>query len=364
MEAPPHTAPRQSDKTPPIMSNGSILVIPDRGQRNTRVRAYDITGAQPSPLWTVEKPGSYPLALTDNALLFSTVIIDTATGTSTPAPWAGQEPRLVMEDLVITCVKNAGTCSAWDLEGAGASLRWTQDLPGPHGPEFDESSIAGGTASGYAKVSLHEKSHGMPMVAFVSLADGSVHNKQGQTDEEGVQEAITPAADGWMRWSAKRSRIEPLELDGADSQSTAWPVTHEYTLLRSPQGRPTMGEYERAYSAGDISWAATALYCRTSTCTLNGQNLTMPMAIKMDRLGGVEIRKDRIDHLVDERWLVMGLHDQSTLGNVQIVDQQSYCVIDGPPELESHSAKVVIVRPDLLVAVADGSLVAYAPSQT
>lgn len=361
-----------------ILTNGEMLVVTTPGQKPPTVRGYRVSDAAATESWTIEDPGVRPLAATSGAVIFPHMIVDIATGETAQAPWGQEKPRLILDDLIITCVDTTATCSAWDLAGVTATLRWTRELPGGDTPEFDPHDVAGSTSSGYAMATLDEKLDGLPAVAFISLADGSSQGGQSRADDKGMPLQITPAADGWLRWSYNRDSVLSLDVDGSPSGTGAWTVKYRYAVLGSQGGHngqsgwnglPTLNQYQQAHTRGAIGWASTALTCihqgraDEDSCSLDGIALSVPPGTYSNHLLAITtIRNHRVDQVIDDQWVILTGRNPSDPSPVRIVSRRSHRVVAAPHPLYADDARVIPVRPDLLITVQGNQFVAYAPT--
>ena len=117
---------------PRLFAEGSTLYVVSYGPNSnavTTIAAYDVSGSEPSALWTTTGPRpshlrtyAYPEFLsTDTHLVIGPLLVDKATGEQALAPWGNELPMGVAQGVLVTC-DTVETCSGWtDEEGT-----WTQ----------------------------------------------------------------------------------------------------------------------------------------------------------------------------------------------------------------------------------------------
>ena len=112
-----------------VASNATIKGEP--GDAVT-VTAYDVSGAQPTQLWSSTGHTKNNVALTytptfvssDDQLFFHDVVIDKKTGEQTQAPWGIAFPLVMADGILVTC-SSTTTCSGWTQEGGEWTNLWT-----------------------------------------------------------------------------------------------------------------------------------------------------------------------------------------------------------------------------------------------
>ena len=112
-----------------VASNATIKGEPGYA---VTVTAYDVSGAQPTQLWSSTGHTKNNVALTytptfvssDNQLFFHDVVIDKKTGEQTQAPWGIAFPLVMADGVLVTC-SSTTTCSGWTQEGSEWTNLWT-----------------------------------------------------------------------------------------------------------------------------------------------------------------------------------------------------------------------------------------------
>ena len=126
--------------TPPqIYVDGSVLYLAaddlteDRKESAVTVSAYDLSGNEPTLLWTSTGPTENSAIMSshtpaflsdDDQVFFHDVVIDKATGAQTQAPWKRDYPLVVADDIVVTCSATT-SCAGWTREGSEWTNLWT-----------------------------------------------------------------------------------------------------------------------------------------------------------------------------------------------------------------------------------------------
>jgi len=112
-----------------VASNATIKGEPGYA---VTVTAYDVSGAQPTQLWSSTGHTKNNVALTytptfvssDDQLFFHDVVIDKKTGEQTQAPWGLAFPLVMADGILVTC-SSTTTCSGWTQEGGEWTNLWT-----------------------------------------------------------------------------------------------------------------------------------------------------------------------------------------------------------------------------------------------
>ena len=123
---------------PQMFAEGQVLYIAGydtiEGQNGSAVRAlaYDLSGEEPTLLWSTIGPTENSAIMTytpafvsgENQLFFHDVVIDKATGAQTQAPWGREFPIAQADGIVVTC-STTSTCSGWMQVSGEWMNRWT-----------------------------------------------------------------------------------------------------------------------------------------------------------------------------------------------------------------------------------------------
>ena len=346
-----------SDATISTYANDDYLVVYDWDKSNnqkSRLRGYSLTDGRPQELWSTSagelKGLTSSVAVTDGSL------IDPATGEVTEAPWGESHPVLVTDDLIITC-STSSVCAGWDSSGPVLTQRWGPvTLPGNHLPRFDRYGITGNTSTGYALARVRDTNARADSIAFVSLEDGGI----GTTlPEEDGDKLFAPADDGWLQLGAAQGAQRPitaLEPDGTEKETyTASQYAYALLLTDSGSGLPSLDQYRDALASGDVSWASLIFDCRPNTCELDQH--AIPGTDNDTRSS--PMNAGDVTATVSERYLIMSYGSMS--GRVRIIDREKKSVVPEGESLYGQRAHTVVARADLLIAVEDGGLAAYAP---
>ena len=130
--------PEMTQFGPQMFAEGQVLYIAGydtiEGQNGSAVRAlaYDLSGEEPTLLWSTIGPTENSAIMTytpafvsgENQLFFHDVVIDKATGAQTQAPWGREFPIAQADGIVVTC-STTSTCSGWMQVSGEWMNRWT-----------------------------------------------------------------------------------------------------------------------------------------------------------------------------------------------------------------------------------------------
>ena len=130
--------PEMTQFGPQMFAEGQILYIAGydtiEGRNGSAVRtlAYDLSGEEPTLLWSTIGPvessaiKTYTPAFVsgENQLFFHDAVIDKATGEQTQAPWGNEFPIAQADGIVVTC-STTSTCSGWTQTSGEWTNLWT-----------------------------------------------------------------------------------------------------------------------------------------------------------------------------------------------------------------------------------------------
>ena len=120
---------------PRLFAEGSTLYVVSYGPNSnpvTTISAYDVSGTEPSALWTSTGPRpprlrayAFPEFLsTDTYLIIGPLLVDKTTGEQTHIPWGDDLPMGFTQGVVVTC-DTVETCSGWTNEAGTWTQRWS-----------------------------------------------------------------------------------------------------------------------------------------------------------------------------------------------------------------------------------------------
>ena len=120
---------------PQLFAEGSTLYAVSYGPNSnpvTTISAYDVSGTEPSALWTSTGPRpprlrayAFPEFLsTDTYLIIGPLLVDKTTGEQSLAPWGNELPMGVAQGVLVTC-DTVATCSGWTNEAGTWTQRWS-----------------------------------------------------------------------------------------------------------------------------------------------------------------------------------------------------------------------------------------------
>ena len=254
---------------PQLFAEGSTLYVVSYGPNSnavTTITAYDVSGSEPSALWTTTSPrpshlrtyASPQFLSTDTHLVIGPLLVDKATGEQSLAPWGNELPMGVAQGVLVTC-DTVATCSGWtDEEGA-----WTQQWSATTSPQRHDglTSLSPTTTPSDAVIGSGESasvlvpvddSHYAPQL--IDPSNGQVHTLGTRTtrDDEGTPR-VTVARDG-VAIAGSDNTINAYDSSGAAVDTyTRVPRSDVFT---SDGPLPTLEQLKSFYTDGTAPWEA------------------------------------------------------------------------------------------------------------
>ena len=252
---------------PRLFAEGSTLYVVSYGPNSnavTTISAYDVSGSEPSALWTTTGPRpshlrtyAYPEFLsTGTHLVIGPLLVDKATGEQALAPWGNELPMGVAQGVLVTC-DTVETCSGWtDEEGT-----WTQQWSATTSPQSHNglTSLSPTTAPSDAVIGSGESASVLVPVDDAHYAPQLVDPSSGQVHTLGTQ--TTRDEDGTPRVTVARDGVA---IGGSDNTINAYDssgtVVDTYTrvlrddLFTSDGPLPTLEQLKSFYTDGTAPW--------------------------------------------------------------------------------------------------------------
>ena len=272
--------------TPPqIYVDGSVLylaaddLMEDRRKSAVTVSAYDLSGNEPTLLWTSTGPtensaimsSHTPAFLSDNdQVFFHDVVIDKATGAQTQAPWKKDYPLAVADDIVVTC-STTTSCSGWTREGSEWTNLWTTTTATQSGYGLHNHDL------GYAPAGTALAGNGAQAAVLVPTAPDelpqilNVHTGEVTTlnnpDGNANYRKVEVATDGFLVYERSEQTGLLFEPNGT-LQSTFTAEPHLPTV--SHDGRqPTTSDIHTFMTSTKAQWTAgTIALTGTNECAI------------------------------------------------------------------------------------------------
>ena len=252
---------------PQLFAEGSTLYVVSYGPNSnavTTITAYDVSGTEPSALWTSTGPRparlrayAFPEFLsTDTHLVIGPLLVDKTTGEQSLAPWGNELPMGVAQGVLVTC-DTVETCSGWtDEEGT-----WTQQWSATTSPQSHNglTSLSPTTAPSDAVVGSGESASVLVPVDDAHYAPQLVDPSSGQVRTLGTQ--TTRDEDGTPRVTVARDGVA---IGGSDNTINAYDssgtIVDTYTrvprddLFTSDGPLPTLEQLKSFYTDGTAPW--------------------------------------------------------------------------------------------------------------
>lgn len=272
--------------TPPqIYVDGSVLYLAaddlteDRKESAVTVSAYDLSGNEPTLLWTSTGPTENSAIMSshtpaflsdDDQVFFHDVVIDKATGAQTQAPWKRGYPLAVADDIVVTCSATT-SCAGWTREGSEWTNLWTTSTAiqsgfGLHNHDLGYApagtALAGSGAQAAVLVPTAIKE--LPLVLNVHTGEvTTLNNPNGNADYQKVE----VATDGFLVYE-RSEQVGLLFEPNGTLQSTFTAEPHLPTV--SHDGRqPTTSDIHTFMTSTKAPWAAgTIALTGTDQCAI------------------------------------------------------------------------------------------------
>lgn len=232
----------------------------------TTIAAYDVSGTEPSALWTTTGPRpshlrtyAFPEFLsTDTYLVIGPLLVDKATGEQSLAPWGNELPMGVAQGVLVTC-DTVATCSGWTNEAGTWTQRWSaRTSPQRHdgltslSPTTTPSDAVIGSGESASVLVPVDDSHYAPQL--IDPSNGQVHTLGTRTtrDDEGTPR-VTVARDG-VAIAGSDNTINAYDSSGAAVDTyTRVPRSDVFT---SDGPLPTLEQLKSFYTDGTAPWEA------------------------------------------------------------------------------------------------------------
>ena len=337
-----------------VASNATIKGEPGYA---VTIAAYDISGEQPTQLWSSTGHTKNNVALTytpsflssDDQLFFHDVVIDKKTGEQTQAPWGIAFPLVMADGILVTC-SSTTTCSGWAQEGGEWTNLWTttttqQNPSGFHqldlGYSPSRNAISG--SGEHTSVLVPPKSDQIPQI--INIHTGTIASLS-NPDGDGKFRTVEVTPEGYVVYENIESYGMLFDSDGT-LQST----------FKTARNLPIVSHDETPRSAPDVKeflthqkapWAVATLRMTGShqdecmfevTFTADGSTRTTPVpnaltpslpstcffdpkqvsisadgsALYMDAFVGADTNKYVIDTVNGEAYMSPALNDSEQL---------------------------------------------------
>ena len=369
--------------TPPqIYVDGSVLylaaddLMEDRRKSAVTVSAYDLSGNEPTLLWTSTGPtensaimsSHTPAFLSDNnQVFFHDVVIDKATGAQTPAPWGTDFPLALADDVMVTC-STTTTCSGWTREGGEWTNLWTTSTATQSGYGLRDHDLgyapAGTAVAGngvHASVLVPTAPNELPQILNVHTGEAvTLSNPDGNADSRKVE----VATDGFVVYESSGSRGSLFDSDGV-LQAT-FTAEQDLPALSHDGRQPTtsdiqtfMTQKRAAWATGTVSMTGTGECTITVTLTADDSTREVPLpdaARRSVRDGCSFTPKDLRISADGSTLYVRSFNSQDT--NSYIIN-----TADGSSS-STRATRLTWVFDDMLIGITDKEIKAFVPASS
>lgn len=252
---------------PQLFAEGSTLYAVSYGPNSnpvTTISAYDVSGTEPSALWTSTGPRpprlrayAFPEFLsTDTYLIIGPLLVDKTTGEQSLAPWGNELPMGVAQGVLVTC-DTVATCSGWTNEAGTWTQRWSartspQNRTGltflsPITHPTDALTGSGENTSILVPVDV---SHTAPQLIDPRTGELRTLGTPPSKDEE-IKPQVTLTSDGV---AVLRDGNTVTAYDPSGTVVDTYKITIQWVRPTSDSSLPTLEQLKSFYTDGTAPW--------------------------------------------------------------------------------------------------------------
>ena len=256
-----------------LLVEGSTLYVLTYGigdEATSTLSAYDISGVNPTILWTTTGPkpdrilpyAAPASASTQDHIFFSGLVVDRESSTLTAAPWGAALAMGVVDDILVTC-DTVEACAGWQFNAGEWTQLWSATTSPQSRAGLSPSLL---TTPASAVVGSGDEATVVVPVDVAHEAPQVVHPRTGEVTTLGE----APAPDGAL------SPMVTLASDGVlvsgEGSSTAYSAAGavvgtyeagaELTRVPAADGRvPTLEELGGFLTSGVAPWTTASVQC-------------------------------------------------------------------------------------------------------
>jgi len=260
-----------------LLVEGSTLYVLTYGigdEATSTLSAYDISGVNPTILWTTSGPkpdrilpyAAPASASTQDHIFFSGLVVDRESSTLTAAPWGAALAMGVVDDILVTC-DTVEACAGWQFNAGEWTQLWSATTSPQSRAGLSPSLL---TTPASAVVGSGDEATVVVPVDVAHEAPQVVHPRTGEVTTLGE----APAPDGAL------SPMVTLASDGVlvsgEGSSTAYSAAGavvgtyeagaELTRVPAADGRvPTLEELGGFLTSGVAPWTTASVQCPGSS---------------------------------------------------------------------------------------------------
>ena len=369
---------------PRLFAEGSTLYVVSYGPNSnavTTISAYDVSGSEPSALWTTTGPRpshlrtyAYPEFLsTGTHLVIGPLLVDKATGEQTLAPWGNELPMGVAQGVLVTC-DTVATCSGWTNEAGTWTQRWSartspQNRTGltflsPITHPMDALTSSGENTSILVPVDV---SHAAPQLIDPRTGELRTLGTPPSKDEE-IKPQVTLASDGV---AVLRDGNTVTAYDPSGTVVDTYKITIQWVRPTSDSSLPTLEQLRSFYMKETTPWTTSFVSTEGATdhsppsfevSTSTGESLSMQPdgaflkeSSQPNFFSSVAMRSSADGS-------VLYLRGAGPAGTPAFVFAMADNVTNRSEQLD-EATNLTWVFDDLLVGVAKDGLVAFTPDR-
>ena len=282
---------------PRLFAEGSTLYAVSYGPNSnpvTTISAYDVSGTEPSALWTSTGPRpprlrtyAFPEFLsTDTHLIIGPLLVDKTTGDQTHVPWGDDLPMGFTQGVVVTC-DTVETCSGWTNEAGTWTQRWsTRTSPQNHtgltflSPITHPTDALTGSGENTSVLVPVDVSHAAPQLINPLTGELRALGTPPSKDEE-IKPQVTLASDGV---TVLRDGNTVTAYDPSGTVVDTYKITIEWGRPTSDASLPTLEQLRSFCTKETTPWTTSFVSAEGATdhsppslavSTSTGESLSM-----------------------------------------------------------------------------------------
>ena len=282
---------------PRLFAEGSTLYVVSYGPNSnavTTISAYDVSGSEPSALWTTTGPRpshlrtyAYPEFLsTGTHLVIGPLLVDKATGEQTLAPWGNELPMGVAQGVLVTC-DTVATCSGWTNEAGTWTQRWSARTSPQNrtrltflSPITHPTDALTGSGENTSILVPVDVSHAAPQLIDPRTGELRTLGTPPSKDEE-IKPQVTLASDGV---AVLRDGNTVTAYDPSGTVVDTYKITIQWVRPTSDSSLPTLEQLRSFYTKETTPWTTSFVSAEGATdhsppslevSTSTGESLSM-----------------------------------------------------------------------------------------
>lgn len=348
----------------------------------TTISAYDVSGTEPSTLWTSTGPRpprlrayAFPEFLsTDTHLIIGPLLVDKTTGEQTHVPWGDDLPMGFTQGVVVTC-DTVETCSGWTNEAGTWTRRWSATTsPQNHAgltflsPITHPTDALTGSGENTSVLVPVDVSHAAPQLIDPRTGELRTLGTPPSKDEE-IKPQVTLASDGV---AVLRDGNTVTAYDPSGTVVDTYKITIQWDRPTSDSSLPTLAQLKSFYKGETTLWTTSFVSAEGATdhsppslevSTSTGESLSMQPDGAFLTESGQPNFFSSIAMRSSADGSVLYLRGSGPAGTPAFVFAMADNVTNRSEQLD-EATNLTWVYDDLLVGVTKDSLVAFTPTSS